>query len=573
MRAVRPEPAAHFQTLPVPPRRRERVPRRRKLGVRCQGSKLPPTFACDRKNHGWTRRPGRPTTTARDKATGLASNPLNLPVFDARPTLANLLEILVLRGALPTSVRAYETASVDRAVTFRLSPTLGCFVVVAKNQAVKVIIVGAAGRDFHDFNVFWRNDPRYQVVAFTAAQIPDIAGRTYPPELCGDRYPNGVPIEPEEKLVELIKKHQVDQVVMAYSDVAHEDVMHKAAIANAAGADFRMLGCRSTMLKSTKPVVAVCAVRTGCGKSQTSRAVSTVLKSMGKRVAAVRHPMPYGDLTKQICQRFATLEDLDLHHCTIEEREEYEPHIRAGSVIFAGVDYERILREAEKEADVILWDGGNNDMSFFKPDLYIVVADPHRPGHEVRYYPGETNARMADVVVVNKVDTAKMMDIETVETNIRTINPRAKIIRAASPVTVDEPEKIKGKRVLVVEDGPTLTHGDMTFGAAHVAARAHGASVIVDPRPFAVGTIKETFKKYPHVKEVLPAMGYGKKQMKELEQTINATECDVVLIGTPIDLGQLLKLNKPALRVRYELDAASTTALRGEIEGMLKRVG
>lgn len=439
----------------------------------------------------------------------------------------------------------------------------------AKNR-IRVIILGAAGRDFHDFNTFWRKDPRYEVVVFTAAQIPDIDGRTYPAELCGDRYPNGIPIEPEEKLVELIHKYEVDQVAMAYSDLSHEEVMHKAAIVNAAGADFRIMGHKHTMIPSKKPVIAVCAVRTGCGKSQTSRAVTGILKGMGKRVAAVRHPMPYGDLTKQICQRFATLEDLNLHHCTIEEREEYEPHIQAGNVVFAGIDYERILREAEKEADVILWDGGNNDMSFYRPNLYIVVADPHRAGHEVRYYPGETNARMADVVLINKTGTANPEDVKTVEQNIKRINPNAKIIRAKSPVSVENAASIKGKRVLVVEDGPTLTHGGMKFGAGHIAAKNNGAAVIVDPRPYAVGTIKRTFEKYPHVTEVLPAMGYGKKQMKELESTINAADCDLVLIGTPIDLGRLLKINKPALRVTYELDQPSINALKTEIERVLK---
>lgn len=435
---------------------------------------------------------------------------------------------------------------------------------------IKVLIIGAAGRDFHDFNTFWRNDPRYEVVCFTAAQIPDIVGRVYPPELCGERYPNGIPIESEDDLADLIRKHDIDQAVIAYSDLPHEEVMHKASIVNAAGADFRILGPRNTMLVSTKPVIAVCAVRTGCGKSQTSRAVSSVLKSMGKRVAAVRHPMPYGDLTKQICQRFAKLEDLDAHHCTIEEREEYEPHIRAGGVIFAGIDYERILREAEKEADVILWDGGNNDMSFFKPDLYIVVADPHRPGHEIKYYPGETNARLADVVVINKTGTAAPEDVKTVEQNIKRINPRAKIIKAKSPVFVDNAEMIKGKRVLVVEDGPTLTHGDMKFGAGHIAAKNHGCKEIVDPRPFAVGSIKKTFEKYTHVTEVLPAMGYGKKQMKELQDSINAADCDLVLVGTPIDLGALLKINKPYLRVTYELDTASIAALKTEIQKVVK---
>jgi len=433
----------------------------------------------------------------------------------------------------------------------------------------KVIIVGAAGRDFHDFNTFWRNDPRYRVVAFTAAQIPDIAGRVYPPELCGSRYPEGIPIEPEYKLAELIKDHNVDQVAMAYSDLPHAEVMHKAAIANAAGADFRINGFRHTMLQSTKPVIAVCAVRTGCGKSQTSRAVTSILKSLGRRVAAVRHPMPYGDLTKQICQRFAELADLDRHQCTIEEREEYEPHIVAGNLIFAGVDYERILREAEREADVILWDGGNNDLSFYKPDLYIVVADPHRAGHEMAYYPGETNARMADVVVINKVATADPADVASVERNIASINPTAHIIKAASPVTVDDPSAIAGKRVLVVEDGPTVTHGEMRIGAAHVAARAHGASEIIDPRPFAVGSIRDTFAKYTHMTEILPAMGYGKKQMSELEATINAADCDLVLIGTPIDLGNLLNIGKPAMRVRYDMSEQAAAELRPFIEKVL----
>ena len=439
----------------------------------------------------------------------------------------------------------------------------------ASGRRVRVIILGAAGRDFHDFNVFWKKDPRYEVVAFTAAQIPDIHGRVYPPELAGPDYPEGIPIEPEEKLLDLIRKHNVDQVAMAYSDLSHEEVMHKASIVTAAGADFRILGHRHTMLPSAKPVIAVCAVRTGCGKSQTSRAVTGILKELGKRVAAVRHPMPYGDLTKQVCQRFASLEDLDRFECTIEEREEYEPHLRAGNVIFAGIDYERILREAEKEADVILWDGGNNDMAFFRPNLYIVVADPHRPGHEVRYHPGETNARMADVVVVNKVGTARPDDVKTVENNIRRINPKARIIRADSPVTVEQAERIRGKRVLVVEDGPTVTHGEMRYGAGHIAARQHGATKIVDPRPFAVGSIKKTFEMYPHVTEVLPAMGYGRKQMSELEKTINTAECDLVLIGTPIDLGQLLKLNKPALRVTYETDDKAKEALRKEVEAVL----
>ncbi len=439
----------------------------------------------------------------------------------------------------------------------------------SRNERIKVIIVGAAGRDFHDFNVFWREDPRYRVVAFTAAQIPDIAGRVYPPMLAGKRYPRGIPIEPEEKLADLIRRHNVDQVVMAYSDVAHEDVMHKAALVNAAGADFRIMGLNNTAIKSRKPVIAVCAVRTGCGKSQTSRAVTRILKSLGKRVAVVRHPMPYGDLTKQVCQRFSELADLDRHECTIEEREEYEPHIRAGDVVFAGVDYARILKAAEKEADVVLWDGGNNDLPFYRPDLHIVVADPHRPGHEVCYYPGETNARLADVVVINKINTADPANVALVEKNIKAINPKARFIRAGSPVTVDDPGAVAGRRVLVVEDGPTLTHGEMTFGAGHVAARAFGAAAIIDPRPFAVGSIQKTFAKYGHLSEILPAMGYGRRQMRELERTINAADCDLVLIGTPIDLGALLALNKPTMRVRYELDEAAVKALRGSIRKVL----
>ncbi len=418
----------------------------------------------------------------------------------------------------------------------------------------KVIIMGAAGRDFHDFNVYWRDNPAFEVVAFTAAQIPDIAGRVYPPALSGPRYPQGVPIYAEDRMAGLIREHDVDLVALAYSDLPHEEVMHKAALVNASGADFCMLGHRHTMLRSTKPVIAVCAVRTGCGKSQTSRAIVRILKGAGKKVAAVRHPMPYGDLTRQVCQRFATLEDMDKHECTIEEREEYEPHIVAGNVIFAGIDYEKILRAAEAEADVVLWDGGNNDMPFFKPDLYITVVDPHRPGHERRYYPGETNLRMADVIIVNKVDTAKRRDVNVVLANIRATNPKAKVIMANSPVHVDEPRTIKGKRVLVVEDGPTLTHGEMQYGAGHIAARKYRAKSIVDPRRHAVGSIKKIFAKYTHVTEVLPAMGYGSRQMRELERTINAAACDLVLIGTPIDLGRMLKINKPALRVTYELE-------------------
>ena len=440
---------------------------------------------------------------------------------------------------------------------------------MAKTDKTRVIIMGAAGRDFHDFNTFWREHDQYEVVAFTAAQIPDIAGRTYPPQLCGPKYPKGIPICPEEELAELIQKHNVEQVTIAYSDLPYDVVMHKAALVNAAGADFRIMGHRNTMLKSSKPVVAVCAVRTGCGKSQTSRKICEILKSMNKKVAVVRHPMPYGDLAEQVCQRFGTLEDMDLHKCTIEEREEYEPHIQAGNVVFAGVDYGEILRQAEAEADVVLWDGGNNDMSFYKPDLYIVVADPHRPGHEVRYYPGETNLRMADVIIINKVATANPENVRIVEENSRRLNPRAKIVMAHSPVSVADPGQIKGKKVLVVEDGPTLTHGEMTYGAGHVAATKFGAGEVVDPRPFAVGSIKGTFEKYNHLTDILPAMGYGGRQVAELEQTINAIDCDLVLIGTPIDLGKLLKINKPTMRVTYELDEQPAGTLEEAVKGIL----
>jgi len=433
----------------------------------------------------------------------------------------------------------------------------------------KVIIMGAAGRDFHDFNTYWRDNPAFEVVAFTAAQIPDIEGRVYPPELAGPRYPKGIHIYAESDIQKLIQKHDVDLVAIAYSDLPHEEVMHKAALVNAAGADFCMLGYRHTMLTSSKPVIAVCAVRTGCGKSQTSRAVVKILKEAGKKVAAVRHPMPYGDLKQQICQRFATFEDMDRYHCTIEEREEYEPHIAAGNVVFAGVDYEKILRAAEAEADVILWDGGNNDMPFFKPNLFITVVDPHRPGHERRYYPGETNLYMADAIVVNKVDTAKPDDVELVLRNVRATNPRATVIMANSPVTVDNPQQVRGQRVLVVEDGPTLTHGEMRYGAGHIAARKFGAAEIVDPRPHAVGSIKKTFAAYRHLSDVLPAMGYGTKQMQELEQTINAVPCDLVLIGTPIDLGRLLKINKPYLRVRYELEERQPGQLAAAVRQVL----
>jgi predicted GTPase len=390
-------------------------------------------------------------------------------------------------------------------------------------------------------------------VAFTATQIPDIEGRTYPTELAGPRYPKGIPIFAENDLVKLIREKQVDQVVFAYSDVPHEYVMHKASTVLAAGADFRLMGLKATQLKSTKPVVSVCAVRTGSGKSQTTRRVSLILRGMGYKVAAIRHPMPYGDLAKQAVQRFADYGDLDRHECTIEEREEYEPHLDNGVLVFAGVDYERILRQAEQEVDIILWDGGNNDFSFYVSDFKIVVADPHRPGHELRYHPGETNVRNADVFVINKVDTASAENVILVREHLRSVNPDAIVIEGASPLFVDDPGAIRGKRVLVVEDGPTLTHGEMAYGAAWVAARRFGAKEIVDPRPYAVGSIKATYAKYPTTGAVLPAMGYGDLQTKELEETINRAEADLVLIGTPIDLNRIIKINKPSQRVRYEL--------------------
>lgn len=438
-----------------------------------------------------------------------------------------------------------------------------------KYQPTHVIIMGAAGRDFHDFNIYWKNQPNYRIVSFTAAQIPDIAGRIYPPELAGANYPQGIPIEPEDRIGELIEKHQVKEVVLAYSDLSHQEVMHKASLVNAAGADFRLMGWKQTMLTAEKPVIAVCAVRTGCGKSQTTRKICEHLKSLNKQIAVVRHPMPYGDLTKQIWQRFGSLADLDLHNCTIEEREEYEPHIVAGNLVFAGVDYTEILRRAQQEADVIVWDGGNNDTPFFKPTLHIVVADPLRAGHEMSYYPGETNARMANVVIISKVDTADAANTAIVESNIRAINPGAVILHAESPVSVSHPELIRGKRVLVVEDGPTLTHGNMTFGAGHVAAKQAGATEIVDPRPFAVGSIKETFRHYSHISRVLPAMGYGSQQISDLEQTINATNCDAVVIGTPIDLSAIVKINKPAVRVTYELKEQSPGKLLSLIKNAI----
>lgn len=420
-------------------------------------------------------------------------------------------------------------------------------------ERIKTIIMGAAGRDFHNFNVVYRDNERYEVIAFTATQIPNIEGRKYPPSLAGKFYPNGIPILREENLHDLIRKHGVQEVVFSYSDVSYQYVMERSAIANTAGANFVLLSANITMLKSTKPVVAVCAVRTGSGKSQTTRRVARIFQSFGLKVAAIRHPMPYGDLTKQRVQRFASITDLKKHHCTIEEIEEYEPHIVNGTIVYAGVDYGDILEIAQKEVDLILWDGGNNDLPFYKPDLHIVVADPLRVGNELTYYPGEVNLRMADVVIINKVDTADIDAVTTLRGNIRKVNQKALVIDAASPIFVDHPERITGKRVLVVEDGPTLTHGEMRFGAGTVAAYKYNAKELIDPRRYAVGTIAETFKKYPNTGVVLPAMGYGAKQMKDLAATINKTPCDAVVIGTPIDLTRIIKIRKPTVRVRYEL--------------------
>lgn len=431
--------------------------------------------------------------------------------------------------------------------------------------SVRTVIMGAAGRDFHNFNVFFRDNPDYEVVAFTATQIPNIEGRRYPPELSGDLYPDGIPIHPEQKLVALIQEENIEQVVFSYSDVMHQYVMHKASEVLAAGADFRLMGLNATQFQSEKPVVSVCAVRTGAGKSQTTRYVAKILSEMGHQVAVVRHPMPYGDLVEQAVQRFATLEDLDKHDCTIEEREEYEPHIVNGVIVYAGVDYEPILRKAEKEADIILWDGGNNDLPFYVPDFQIIVVDPHRPGHETSYHPGEANARTADVFIINKVDTADQEDILTLHNSLTTLAPDAVIIEGASPIFLDDPDAIRGKRVLVVEDGPTLTHGNMAYGAGWVAARRFGAAEIVDPRPYAVGSIQDTYQKYPSTGDVLPAMGYGRDQMKELEKTINSADVDLVLIGTPIDLGRLLNINIPTQRVRYELQIIGQPTLKGEL--------
>lgn len=426
---------------------------------------------------------------------------------------------------------------------------------------VKTIIMGAAGRDFHNFNTFFRGNKDYEVVAFTATQIPDIEDRLFPAELAGDLYPMGIPIRPESELPELIRKHAAEQVVFAYSDVPHEYVMHQASLVNALGADFRLMGTRNTQIKSTRPVVSICAVRTGSGKSQTTRRVSLILRDLGYRVAAIRHPMPYGNLIRQEVQRFADYDDLDEHETSIEEREEYEPHIDNGILVFAGVDYEKVLRAAEREVDIILWDGGNNDTPFYAPDYQIVVADPHRAGHESRYYPGETNSRLADVFVINKVDTADPEQVIAVRENLHRLNPKAIQVEAASPLFVDDPSAIRGQRVLVVEDGPTLTHGEMAYGAGYVAARRFGAAEVVDPRPFAVKSIAATFEKYPKTGPVLPAMGYGGAQMRDLEATINASDVDLVIVGTPIDLTRVIKLTKPYQRVRYELQEIGVPTL------------
>ncbi len=424
-----------------------------------------------------------------------------------------------------------------------------------------VLILGAAGRDFHNFNVVFRNNPDFHVVAFTATQIPDIAGRRYPELLAGFLYPDGIPIFEEKDLEKVIKEHQVDTVVFSYSDVAYPTLMHLASRAVAAGADFWLLGTEHTQLKSTVPIISVCAVRTGCGKSPVSRLVAAQLRTAGWKPVVIRHPMPYGDLAAQAVQRFATMDDLDFHQCTIEEREEYEPHIRLGTVVYAGVDYEKILRQAETEADVILWDGGNNDTSFYASDLEIVVVDPHRPGHELAYFPGEINLRRADVAVINKVDTAEKHDVETVRENARRSNPEAKVVEMACRVSLSSPDLVRGKRVLVVEDGPTLTHGEMQYGAGVVAARQCGAAELVDPRPYAVGSIRGTFERYTHLTSLLPAMGYSAMQRHELEETIRRTPCDLVLIATPIDLTRVIKIDKPNLRVTYEVQEISKPGL------------
>ncbi len=432
-----------------------------------------------------------------------------------------------------------------------------------------VIIMGAAGRDFHNFNVFFRNKEDFQVIAFTATQIPQIAGRKYPAQLSGPLYPDGIPIFPEEDLPELITKYHINQVILAYSDLPHQYVMERASLVLAKGADFRLMGPQNTMLQAKVTVVSVCAVRTGCGKSQTTRKVTRILKELGKKLVVIRHPMPYGDLNKQIWQRFATYADLDRYQCTIEEREEYEPHIDLGNIVYAGVDYGEILTRAEQEAEVIVWDGGNNDIPFYKSDLHIVVTDPHRAGHETTYYPGAVNLRMADVVVINKIDTAMPEKIALLRTNINNLAPEAIIVEAASPIKVEYAELIRGKRVIVVEDGPTLTHGEMPYGAGIVAAQKYGAKEIIDPRPFAVGSIKDTYQNYPLIGKLLPAMGYGKEQIKELEATINNCAAELVIIGTPVDLSRIMNINKNYVRVRYELQEIGSPDLKEILEQKL----
>jgi predicted GTPase len=438
-------------------------------------------------------------------------------------------------------------------------------------KKLRVLIMGAAGRDFHNFNTVFRDNSLYDVVAFTATQIPNIDGRKYPAQLAGSLYPNGIPIHPESELTDLIKKLNIDEVVFSYSDVSFNTLMTKASAVIAAGAHFKILGAKPTMIESSVPIIAVVAVRTGSGKSQTSRKVCELLHAAGKRVVAIRHPMPYGDLVKQKVQRYETLDDLVKHECTVEEMEEYEPHIVAGTIIYAGVDYEAILRQAEREADVIIWDGGNNDMSFYKPDLTITVVDPHRPGHELTYYPGATNVLLADVAIINKIETATRENIDIVRNNIHTVNPNAIIIEAASPITVEDETIIRGKRVLVVEDGPTLTHGEMTYGAGVIAARKFNASAIIDPRPWVVKSIAETYRKYPHIGQLLPAMGYGGSQIHDLEETINRVDCDSVIIGTPIDLRRIIKINKPSVRVKYDLAEITKPDLSNILEGFLTK--
>lgn len=439
------------------------------------------------------------------------------------------------------------------------------------NQPRRVVILGAAGRDFHNFNVLYRDDPSVVVVAFTATQIPDIAGRVYPASLAGERYPTGIPIVAESELAALIRREWIDEAVFSYSDVPHAHVMHVASQCVAAGAHFVLPGAAPTMLTSSRPVVAVTAVRTGAGKSQTTRYLADLLRGLGERVVVIRHPMPYGDLAKQACQRYADLSDLDLHSCTIEEREEYEPHLVRGSVVYAGVDYERVLRVAEQEASVILWDGGNNDLPFVRSDLHIVLVDPLRPGDEVGYHPGETNLRLADVVIVNKCDSATPENIAAVEASCRRVNPDALILRADSPVTVDDPAALRGRRVVVVEDGPTVTHGSMSYGAGVVGARSAGVAAIVDPSPVAVGSIADTYRAYPHAVGVLPAMGYGPAQIRELAATIEAAECDAVVCGTPIDLTRVLSISKPLVRARYELRERDPGALARVLSRVLGR--